>query len=107
MAHWNHRVVKETYRKGMEDEEDQYSIREIFYNDDGSIMGYTDQPIDLACETPEALREYILWCLKALDEPFLIHGEVEFKNTDEDDWHKNTKTFYTIDEMFDDLNSGE
>jgi len=78
MSHWNHRVVKKVFDKGTENEESQYSIREVFYNDDGTIFGYTSEPIDLACETPEALREYINWCLAALDKPFLIDGEVTF-----------------------------
>ena len=43
---WNHRVVKKVFNKGTEDEEEQYSIREVFYNSDGAIYAYTENPID-------------------------------------------------------------
>lgn len=81
MGHWNHRVVKKVFNKGTENEEEQYSIREVFYNNDGSIYAYTENPIDLACESLDGLREYIGWCLKALDAPILIDGEVKFSES--------------------------
>lgn len=79
MSHWNHRVVKKIYPNG----EEEYSIREAFYNDAGELCAYTENPIDLACETLDDLREYILWCLKALDAPILEDGKVKFAK---DDW---------------------
>jgi len=104
MSFWNHRVVRKTFFKDTEKEEEQYSIREVFYNDDESISAYTSEPIDLACESLEALREYIGWCLKALDKPFLVDGEVEFKDNYEP---KISESFDTIDETFDWLNKWE
>ena len=74
MPHWNHRVVKQTYEDGTE----EYSVREVFYNDDGTIFGYTENPADVVAETVDELREYIELCLKSLDDPILIDGEVEF-----------------------------
>lgn len=75
---WNHRVVKKVFNKGTENEEEQYSIREVFYNSDGAIFAHTENPIDLACESLEGLKQYIEWCLNAFDKPILIDGEVEF-----------------------------
>jgi len=74
MSHWNHRVVKAKYSDGTE----YYSVREVFYNDDGSIFGYTSEPVDVSGESMEDLKEYIQWCLDCLDKPMLIDGEVEF-----------------------------
>ncbi len=71
---WNHRVVKKTYPSG----EESYGIHEVFYNKKGEIYAYTEEPIDLSCETPDALKQYIEWCLKACDQPILIDGEVDF-----------------------------
>jgi len=82
---WNHRVVKKVFNKGTEDEEEQYSIREVFYNSDGAIYAYTENPIDLACESLDGLKQYIQWCLNACDKPILIDGEVEFAK---DDFHE-------------------
>lgn len=71
---WNHRVVKKTYPSG----EESYGIHEVFYNEKGEIYAYTEDPIDLACETLDALKEYATWCLKACEQPVLIDGEVVF-----------------------------
>lgn len=86
MSHWNHRLFKKTYENG----EVEYSIREVFYNDDGTIYANMVGGVELEGESPESLREYIGWCLKALDEPMLIDGEVEyvdyFDENDPDQW---------------------
>ena len=78
--YWNHRVVKKTYETG----EVEYSVRETHYNEDGTIYAYTIDPTSLACESIEGLREYIGWCLKALDKPILEDGKVEFVDYDDD-----------------------
>ena len=74
MSHWNHRVVKQV----LDDGTDWFSVREVFYNDDNSIYAYTEEPVDISGETIEGLREYLNWCLKSLDIPVLIDGEVKF-----------------------------
>lgn len=74
MSHWNHRVVKEKLLDGT----DFYSVREVFYNDDGSIYAYTEEPVRIHGESIDDLREYTQWVLDCLDKPILIDGEVEF-----------------------------
>ena len=71
--HWNHRVVKQKIA-----DQEFFSVRETFYNDDGTIMAYTEDPAGVIGESIEDLREYLQWCLRALDKPVLIDGEVEF-----------------------------
>lgn len=78
MSHWNHRIVKKTWHKGEEDEEDSYGVHEVFYDDDNKIYGYTENPIDLSTDSIDSLREYLQWCMNALDKPILVDGEVEF-----------------------------
>jgi len=78
MGHWNHRVVKETPPNG----EEWYSVREVFYNDDGTIYAYTTTPVGIAGESVEALREYCQWVLNSLDKPVLVDGEVIFVDCD-------------------------
>jgi tetrahydromethanopterin S-methyltransferase subunit H len=78
MSNWNHRIVRETLKDGSF----WYSVREVFYNDDGSIYAYTQNPVGISGETIEDLREYTQWILNCLDTPILIDGEVEFKDDD-------------------------
>ena len=73
-TNWNHRVVKKTYPSG----DVEYSVREVFYNADGSIFAYTESPVGIVGESVESLREYCQWVLKCLDEPILVDGEVVF-----------------------------
>ncbi len=94
MSHWNHRVIKKTF----ENDEEQYGIHEVFYNDDGTIFCYTQDPVEAACESMDALREYLQWMLKCLDEDILVDGEVEFVNDDSDD--ENIETFDDVDDLF-------
>ena len=79
MSYWNHRVVKETL-----DGEAWYTVREVFYNADGSIYAYTQEAVDICGESITELREYTEWVLKALDKPVLVAGEVEFVDYDAD-----------------------
>ena len=82
MSHWNHRVIKKVYNNG----EIQLGIHEVFYNDDGSIYGYTEDPTQASVSDMDEstllddLREYIQWMLNCIDKPILIDGEVEFKH---------------------------
>jgi hypothetical protein len=39
---WNYRVVR---FKGENDEDTYYEIKEVFYNRDGSLMGYADADV--------------------------------------------------------------
>lgn len=39
---WNYRVVKFT---GEQDEDTYYELKEVFYNRDGSLMGYADASV--------------------------------------------------------------
>ena len=39
---WNYRVIR---FKGEQDEDTYYEIKEVFYNRDGSLMGYCDASV--------------------------------------------------------------
>ena len=92
MTHWNHRVVKEKLG-----DEDWYSVREVFYNDDGSIYAYTDDPVDIVGNSVEDLRKYTQWVLNCLDKDILIDGEVEF--IDPDEIEAKEKGFETVEDF--------
>jgi len=77
---WNHRVMKSIYPSG----EIMFSIREVYYNDDGTIYAHTEQPIAPIGETIEELRQSLEWMIKSLDNPILTGGEVKFVSYDDD-----------------------
>jgi hypothetical protein len=39
---WNYRVIR---FKGEQDEDTYYEIKEVFYNRDGTLMGYSDATV--------------------------------------------------------------
>lgn len=39
---WNYRVIR---FKGEQDEDTYYELKEVFYNRDGSLMGYADASV--------------------------------------------------------------
>ncbi len=45
MAHWNYRVIKSVV-----DDEDSFAVHEVYYNEDGSIMGWIETPVTLVSE---------------------------------------------------------
>ena len=67
MSHWNHRVMRRVYPN----DEVMYQIYEVFYNADGSIWGFTNDPVDPCGETVEEVRESLERMLRALDRPVL------------------------------------
>jgi hypothetical protein len=75
---WNHRVVKETLDDGME----WLTIREVFYNENGEITGYTEDAVNISGETVEDLRWQCQKILECLDKDVLIDGKVVFASTD-------------------------
>ena len=78
MSHWNHRV----FRREWEDGTVLYGLHEVYYNDDGSIHGYTTEPVELQEETVEELREVLTRMQAALDAPVLVYDEVECSDPD-------------------------
>ena len=76
---WNCRVVKEM----LDDGNEFFSIREVFYNSNGGIYGYTEDAVDISGDTIEGIRKYLQWCLDCLDKPILINDEVKFEEREE------------------------
>lgn len=68
---WNYRVVR------VKDEDQdggyRYEFYEVFYNDDGSLMGYAD-PFTFS-ETVEGLQELANNLLEATAKPFIDESE--------------------------------
>jgi len=64
--HWNYRMIDLSHENG---DEPWIEICEVFYNDDGSLMGYT--PANLGSETVADLKKVAKRMAMALSKPVL------------------------------------
>jgi hypothetical protein len=69
MSFWNHRVVNKYHE---ENDTHTYHIHEVYYNENGSIEGWTESAMEPFGETPSELREDIRHFIKAFQKPILI-----------------------------------
>jgi hypothetical protein len=67
MMRWNYRVVLE---------EDYYTLREVYYDNDDSILACAEQPIELGGESLEELTTLLKEVQVALNEPILTAAEL-------------------------------
>ena len=74
MSHWNYRVIRNHHT---ETNSVTYHVHEVYYREDGSIGGWTQEPVSPVGETVEELREDIRSFLHAFRCPIL-----EVKETD-------------------------
>ena len=68
MITWNYRVFRE--KNG------DYVIREVFYGEDGVIIGCTTNPVELFGQTIEELRKSLIDFQEALTHPILTIADV-------------------------------
>lgn len=75
MAHWNHRVMRREYESGdMVEIIDE--IYEVYYKDDGTVDGWTQEPVGPSfyvdgADDHESIKDDIMRFLRACDKPIL------------------------------------
>ena len=70
---WNYRIMK-----SYPDSRDAwYSIREVYYNNDGEVTDWTVEEIAPESETIEGLLEMIQLMRNCLDKPILDEAELQ------------------------------
>jgi hypothetical protein len=62
MTYWDYRVIK---RHQKESDTDTYQVHEVYYQEDGTIEGWTESPVQPLRETANELREDIRFFMKA------------------------------------------
>ena len=73
---WNNRIIKHE-----KDGTTWHSVHEVFYNEDGSIYGHTEDPITIVGETEAEVVEQAEQILRDIkDTPVLVASEIEFKD---------------------------
>ena len=66
---WTYRVFR--------DSQERYSIREVFYERDGTIVAYGQAPVILVDASLEKLMQLVQWFKEAFDLPVLSIEEVD------------------------------
>jgi len=74
MFTWNHRLFVETLKDGSK----WYSVREVHYEKDGSIIAYSMRPERIDGESKRDIRKMLEWMLKCLDDPILDKSKIKF-----------------------------
>jgi hypothetical protein len=59
MGTWNYRVCKETYNKGTDFEEVDFSVREVYYNNTGEIWAAAEKAAGIYGESVDEVRNGI------------------------------------------------
>ena len=66
MSHWNHRIVEHN------DFEHYEAVHEVYYNDDGSIAGWTESPVSILKYEGESWADIVGWIQDAFSKPVLV-----------------------------------
>ena len=74
---WNNRIVK--HKK---DDAVWYSVHEVFYNDNGGINGYTEDPISIVGETVEEVKSQLEMIMKDIEK----HEVIDASTVELEDW---------------------
>lgn len=69
---WNYRVFKESFTSKDGETEDEYTLREVYYEEDGiTPKSYTSDPMEPYGNTLEELKADLGYMALALDKPIL------------------------------------
>jgi len=99
---WTYRIFR--------DSTDRYSIREVLYEQDGTIISYGKQPVEALGSSLEDLLQLIHWFQEAFESPILSTETIESELKSRSNTLENTKplsdrsdTFF-LQEVIDRLN---
>lgn len=106
---WNHRIMQRIEGEGTEYEGPYLYIVEVFYHDDGSILGWTEKAAEACGENLDEVKNCLEGMMKALDQPVLIEADIlqQMKEARENGDYQplNPEDYVTveIDELLDSL----
>ena len=75
---WNNRIVKHE-----KDDAVWYAVHEVFYNDNGGINGYTEDPITVLGETVEDVKSQLEMIMKDIEK----HEVIDASTVKFEDWY--------------------
>ena len=70
---WNYRVVKHVKGDGTPPNGDtDYGVYEVYYNEDGTVRGWTERAVSPGGETPKEFRGSLMLYTAAMKRPVLV-----------------------------------
>ena len=75
---WNNRIVKHDEHGSV-----WYSVHEVFYNENGGINGFTEEPITILGETVEDVILQLQIIMKDIEK----HGVIDASTVKFEDWY--------------------
>ena len=77
---WNNRIVK--HKSGSTDSV-WYSVHEVFYNENGGVNGYTEDPITIHGLTVEDIKSQLEMIMKDIEK----HEVIDASTVKFEDWY--------------------
>ena len=68
---WNYRIIQKNV-----DEFVSFEVHEVYYRPDGSIEGWSENPVIPYGETPEELKKDLTKMLQAFEKPILTQQDL-------------------------------
>lgn len=62
-------------KREISESESEFGIHEVYYNEDGSVKGYTENSLTPVVDNPEGLKQEIEIMLKAFDQKILEYKD--------------------------------
>ncbi|NEQ25620.1 MAG: hypothetical protein F6K28_42480 [Microcoleus sp. SIO2G3] len=98
---WTYRVFRDT--------QDRYSIREVFYDRNNTIINYSKAPVAVVGTSIEELIQLVQWFKEAFDLPVLpleeVDAQIAAQSLHQSDRTKNTSLNQVIAELAADSDS--
>lgn len=70
---WDYRVIVRRHSDG----ELTYGVHEVYYGENDKILGWTDSPVRLLCESMSALKDDFLLLAGAFSHPALDYDKMQ------------------------------
>jgi hypothetical protein len=68
---WNHRIIRHIEKITHMDDSIYYAIHEVYYDEDGKVNGWTEEPIRIMEESLEDLKVTLQRLVESFDNPVL------------------------------------
>jgi hypothetical protein len=68
---WNHRIIRHIEKTTNMDDSIYYAIHEVYYDENGKVQGWTEEPIRILAESLEDLKVTAERLVECFDNPVL------------------------------------